>query len=149
MRQWWGMRRRGHTLSSKTQLVANDTTFGARGPRLRLQTRGHNGLNYRLDGYASRQEGHTHTHTRAQTHKDRTQTQIVCMVGCKHEEAEIGVKAACRAPSRARRTRRIWDEDVSGCVEADLSKHHTHTNHWGVHAEGVGLIKIFALLKIH
>lgn len=72
MRQWWGMRRRGHTLSSKTQLVANDTTFSARGPGLRLQTRGRNGLNYGLNGVASRscnKDTHhrcAHSHMRAQ-----------------------------------------------------------------------------------
>lgn len=66
MRQWWGMRRRGHTLSSKTQLVANDTTFSARGPGLRLQTRGHNGLNYGFNVYAlesTNKDTHTLAHT--------------------------------------------------------------------------------------
>lgn len=80
MRQWWGMRRLGHTLSSKTQLVANDTTFGARGLGLRLQTRGHNGLNYGLNGSASqstnkdtractREHTHARAHTRTLRHK--------------------------------------------------------------------------------
>lgn len=65
------MRRLGHTLSSKTQLVANDTTFSARGLGLRLQTRGHNGLNYGLNGYASQSTNkNTHTHTYA--HKPQT-----------------------------------------------------------------------------
>lgn len=77
MRQWWGMRRRGHTLSSKTQLVANDTTFGARGLGLRLQTRGHNGLNYGLNGSASQSTNkdpcactweHMHSGTRTVAH---------------------------------------------------------------------------------
>lgn len=64
------MRRLGHTLSSKTQLVANDTTFSARGLGLRLQTRGHNGLNYGLNGYASQstnKDTHTHMHTHAKS----------------------------------------------------------------------------------
>ena len=81
MRQWWGMRRLGHTLSSKTQLVANDTTFSARGLGLRLQTRGHNGLNYGLNGYAS-QSTNKDTHTWALRHTiSNPQTQIYCMIG--------------------------------------------------------------------
>lgn len=73
MRQWWGMRRLGHTLSSKTQLVANDTTFGARGLGLQLQTRGHNGLNYGLNGSASQSTNKdmcacTREHTHALAH---------------------------------------------------------------------------------
>lgn len=64
------MRRLGHTLSSKTQLVANDTTFSASGPGLRLQTRGHNGLNYGLNGYASQSTNKdTHTQMHAHTHQ--------------------------------------------------------------------------------
>lgn len=76
MRQWWGMKRLGHTLSSKTQLVANDTTFGARGLGLRLQTRGHNGLNYGLNGSASQSTNKdpcacTREHVRARARTDR------------------------------------------------------------------------------
>lgn len=89
MRQWWGMRRLGHTLSSKTQLVANDTTFSARGLGLWLQTRGHNGLNYGLNGYASQstnKDTHTcrhpctHTRTQRKRYNVTPQIQIHCMI---------------------------------------------------------------------
>lgn len=84
------MRRLGHTLSSKTQLVANDTTFSARGLGLRLQTRGHNGLNYGLNGHASQSTNKdTHTHIHTQKHIDsHTQSQtpnidLYCKIGFK------------------------------------------------------------------
>lgn len=99
MRQWWGMRRLGHTLSSKTQLVANDTTFSARGLGLRLQTRGHNGLNYGLNGYASQstnKDTHTLTqHTHTHCFKPQTQTQICRMIGLNLSKALRNVCTLC------------------------------------------------------
>lgn len=91
MRQWWGMKRLGHTLSSKTQLVANDTTLSARGPEATT-------ANQRTQWtklwpqWQCISELNTDTHTHVCIHKRThrfcsSETQIYCMIRLKTSKA--------------------------------------------------------------